>query len=129
MNLGQSFTKNSLKTYQKWLISQKLPAATIKRKLSSLNKFKTFYDTNYLKKEANKIGKGSVLKGSWISKRTDPIGKRLLSYLYLSLLVLFSVALASTAISKSSKTWSSSTLIRKPPPRPPRTATCLSRRD
>jgi len=38
-------------------------------------------------------GKGSVLKGSWISKRTDPIGKRLLSYLYLSLLVLFSVAL------------------------------------
>lgn len=90
MNLDQFFTKNSLKTYQKWLTSQKLPAATIKRKLSSLNKFKIFYDASYLKKEANKIyisrSKSITIPGSELPKKFG-------TFLVLALLLAFSAAL------------------------------------
>ncbi|MDZ7586996.1 MAG: hypothetical protein U0946_04520, partial [Patescibacteria group bacterium] len=97
MNLDQLFTKTSFKTYQKWLETQKLPAATIKRKLSSLRRF-----DHWLKKPSVPQGlslkglKGRSLTGDLANGQVGAAklkGASLMGYLSLALLVLFSVAL------------------------------------
>ena len=55
MNLSQIINQNSLKAYQKYLESQSLPSSTIKRKLSSLAKFRTFAEIHYLKKDSSQL--------------------------------------------------------------------------
>ena len=96
MNLNQSFTKNSFKAYQKWLISQKLPQSTINRKLASLRRFQHFYQTSYLKNKIEAVYRtGSkpvrfpALKTIYHRYTISPIS----TYLNLAILTLFSVAL------------------------------------
>jgi|GEM_PF-5985390 hypothetical protein len=49
MNLGSILTKNAQKQYQNYLKEAGLPQSTIKRKLSSLHRFREFAQKHYLK--------------------------------------------------------------------------------